>query len=141
MCLASRQALPNYYRFESLGARSAIGRTRTLPREGVSRLRLGVVSCSNLPQGYFNAYACLARRADLDAILHLGDYIYEYPNKGYGDGTALGRIPSPDKEMVALHDQRAIRAGLCHRERPEPPDGGRHAGAGSSGTRPRTLAP
>ena len=46
-----------YYRFESLGARSAIGRTRTLPAAGVSRLRLGVVSCSNLPQGYFNAYA------------------------------------------------------------------------------------
>lgn len=99
-----------YYRFESLGARSAIGRTRTLPRDGVSRLRLGVVSCSNLPQGYFNAYACLARRADLDAILHLGDYIYEYPNKGYGDGTALGRIPSPDKEMVALQDYRERHA-------------------------------
>ena len=100
-----------YYRFESLGARSAIGRTRTLPREGVSRLRLGVVSCSNLPQGYFNAYACLARRADLDAILHLGDYIYEYPNKGYGDGTALGRIPSPDKEMVAPQTPAGTRAG------------------------------
>ncbi len=99
-----------YYRFESLGACSAIGRTRTLPRDGVSRLRLGVVSCSNLPQGYFNAYACLARRADLDAILHLGDYIYEYPNKGYGDGTALGRLPSPDKEMVALQDYRERHA-------------------------------
>lgn len=99
-----------YYRFESLGARSALGRTRTLPRDGVSRLRLGVVSCSNLPQGYFNAYACLARRADLDAILHLGDYIYEYPNKGYGDGTALGRLPSPDKEMVALQDYRERHA-------------------------------
>ena len=99
-----------YYRFESLGARSAIGRTRTLPREGVSRLRLGVVSCSNLPQGYFNAYACLAKRADLDAVLHLGDYIYEYANKQYGDGTALGRIPSPDKEMVALQDYRERHA-------------------------------
>ena len=58
-----------YYRFESLSARSAIGRTRTLPREGVSRLRLGVVSCSNLPQGYFNAYACLAKRADIEGWL------------------------------------------------------------------------
>ncbi len=99
-----------YYRFDSLGARSAIGRTRTLPREGVGRLRLGVVSCSNLPQGYFNAYACLAKRADLDAVLHLGDYIYEYANKGYGDGTALGRIPSPDREMVALQDYRERHA-------------------------------
>lgn len=99
-----------YYRFESLGARSAIGRTRTLPADGVSRLRLGVVSCSNLPQGYFNAYACLAKRADIDVVLHLGDYIYEYANKGYGDGTALGRIPAPDKEMVALQDYRERHA-------------------------------
>jgi len=99
-----------YYRFESQGARSAIGRTRTLPREGVSRLRLGVVSCSNLPQGYFNAYACLARRADIDAVLHLGDYIYEYANEQYGDGTKLGRIPAPNKEMVALQDYRQRHA-------------------------------
>ncbi|MDP3716383.1 MAG: alkaline phosphatase D family protein [Acidobacteriota bacterium] len=99
-----------YYRFESLGARSAIGRTRTLPREGVARLRLGVVSCSNLPQGYFNAYACLAKRADLDAVLHLGDYIYEYANARYGDGTALGRIPAPNREIVALQDYRERHA-------------------------------
>ena len=69
-----------------------------------------MVSCSNLPQGYFNAYACLASRADLDAILHLGDYLYEYPNKQYGDGTALGRIPAPDKEMIALQDYRERHA-------------------------------
>jgi alkaline phosphatase D len=99
-----------YYRFESLGARSAIGRTRTLPRQGVGRIRLGVVSCSNLPQGYFNAYGCLARRADIDAILHLGDYLYEYANKRYGDGTTLGRIPAPDKEIVALQDYRERHA-------------------------------
>jgi alkaline phosphatase D len=99
-----------YYRFESLGERSAIGRTRTLPQAGVSRLRLGVVSCSNLPQGYFNAYACLANRHDLDVILHLGDYIYEYANEQYGDGTRFGRIPAPNKEMVALQDYRERHA-------------------------------
>jgi alkaline phosphatase D len=69
-----------------------------------------VVSCANLPQGYFNAYACLAKRTDLDAVLHLGDYIYEYPNKQYGDGTALGRIPMPDKEAIALQDYRQRHA-------------------------------
>lgn len=82
-----------YYRFESMGERSAVGRTRTLPAPGVSPIRLGVVSCSNLPFGYFNAYACLANREDLDAIVHLGDYSYEYQNGRYGDGTTLGRIP------------------------------------------------
>ena len=99
-----------YYRFESLGARSAIGRTRTLPPSGVSRIRLGVVSCANLPQGYFNAYACLANRPDIDAVLHLGDYFYEYANERYGDGTKLGRIPSPNKEIIALQDYRERHA-------------------------------
>ena len=99
-----------YYRFEAARAQSAIGRTRTLPARGVARIRLGVASCSNYPFGYFNAYAALARRADLDAVLHLGDYIYEYANGGFGDGTALGRIPRPDAEMVALADYRARHA-------------------------------
>ena len=95
-----------YYRFSSNNEQSVIGRTKTLPRGGVSRVRLGVVSCSNLPQGFFNAYACLALRRDLDAVLHLGDYIYEYANGQYGDGSKLGRIPSPNKEMIVLQDYR-----------------------------------
>lgn len=99
-----------YYRFQSGGEQSPVGRTRTLPRNDVSRVRLGVVSCSNLPQGYFNAYGCLANRADLDAILHLGDYLYEYANTQYGDGTRFNRIPSPNKEMVALADYRERHA-------------------------------
>jgi alkaline phosphatase D len=99
-----------YYRFQSAGARSTVGRTKTLPAAGVSHVRLGVVSCSNLPQGFFNAYGCLARRTDIDAVLHLGDYIYEYANKQYGDGTAIGRIPAPDKEAIALQDYRERHA-------------------------------
>jgi len=99
-----------YYRFQSANGQSPVGRTRTLPAAGVSRIRLGVVSCSNLPQGYFNAYSCLANRADLDAILHLGDYIYEYANEQYGDGTKFGRIPAPNKEIVALQDYRERHA-------------------------------
>ena len=101
-----KPATTYYYRFQSNGEQSPVGRTKTLPRAGVSRVRLGVVSCSNLPQGYFNAYACLAARPDLDAILHLGDYLYEYRNARYGDGTRYGRIPAPDKEMVVLQDYR-----------------------------------
>ena len=99
-----------YYRFTSNNEQSMVGRTRTLPRNDVARVRLGVVSCSNLPQGFFNAYACLAARMDLDAVLHLGDYLYEYANTQYGDGTRFGRIPQPDKEMVALADYRERHA-------------------------------
>jgi alkaline phosphatase D len=99
-----------YYRFQSAGEQSPIGRTKTLPRENVARVRLGVVSCSNLPQGYFNAYACLANRLDLDAVLHLGDYLYEYANEQYGDGAKYGRVPLPDRELVALQDYRERHA-------------------------------
>jgi alkaline phosphatase D len=95
-----------YYRFQAMGERSSIGRTRTLPASGARRVRLALVSCSNLPFGYFNVYARIAARPDLDAVLHLGDYIYEYQNGRYGDGTPLGRIPEPDAEILALSDYR-----------------------------------
>ena len=98
-----------YYRFSALGEASITGRTRTLPRE-TSRVRLAVASCANLPAGYFNVYARIAAREDLDAVLHLGDYIYEYRNKTYGDGTAFGRIPMPDKECTTLEDYRTRHA-------------------------------
>lgn len=99
-----------YYRFEADGERSPIGRTRTLPSDDVSRIRLAVASCSNLPFGYFNVYGCIARRADLDAVLHLGDYIYEYANGEYGDGTSFGRVPAPDREILSLDDYRTRHA-------------------------------
>ena len=99
-----------YYRFAAMGERSPVGRTRTLPVSAVSRVRLAVASCSNLPFGYFNAYRRIAERPDLDAVLHLGDYIYEYANARYGDGTPLGRIPEPDREIVSLADYRMRHA-------------------------------
>ena len=88
-----------YYRFEAVGFGSSVGRTRTLPVGAVDRVRLGVVSCSNLPAGFFNAYAFLAQRADLDAVLHLGDYLYE----GGGGGV---RAHEPAREITLLADYR-----------------------------------
>ncbi|HYO98348.1 MAG TPA: alkaline phosphatase D family protein [Polyangiaceae bacterium] len=99
-----------YYRFEALGHDSKVGRTRTLPVGQVQRLRLAFTSCANHAYGIFNAYARIAERADLDAVLHLGDYLYEYANAEYGDGTALGRIPSPNREIVSLEDYRQRHA-------------------------------
>ncbi len=99
-----------YYQFSARGERSPIGRTRTLPRGQVDAARLAVVSCSNLPAGLFNVYALVAQRADLDAVLHLGDYIYEYANGTFGDGALLGRAPVPDKEIVTLMDYRQRHA-------------------------------
>ncbi|TGD72571.1 hypothetical protein E4634_13680 [Mangrovimicrobium sediminis] len=95
-----------YYRFEALGERSPVGRTRTLPLGELEQLRLAAVSCSNYPYGYFNVYRALAERADLDVVLHLGDYIYEYGAGTYSN-PALGRSPLPEWEIVTLADYRA----------------------------------
>ncbi|MCH2172506.1 alkaline phosphatase D family protein [Myxococcota bacterium] len=99
-----------YYRFDALGQSSPIGRTRTLPVGSLERLRLAVCSCANYPQGFFNAYAHIAQRADLDAVLHLGDYLYEYGRDGYGGNAGLGRDVEPVHETVTLSDYRERHA-------------------------------
>ncbi len=99
-----------YYRFEALGEASPIGRTRTLPTGRVDHLRIAFTSCSNYPYGFFNVYGLIARRHDLDAVLHLGDYFYEYANGSYGDGTRFDRVPEPIGEIVTLADYRLRHA-------------------------------
>lgn len=101
-----KPATTYYYRFASVGHASILGRTRTLPEGSVERVRLACTSCSNYPFGFFNAYRLIGQRADLDLVLHLGDYLYEYANGEFGDGTPLGRVPEPDREIVALDDYR-----------------------------------
>jgi alkaline phosphatase D len=95
-----------WYGFEALGEASPVGRTRTLRAGPTERLRLAFASCANLTQGFWNAYAAMARRDDLDLVLHLGDYLYEFANGTYGDGRDLGRVPEPDRELVTLADYR-----------------------------------
>ncbi len=99
-----------FYRFEAGGERSVTGRTRTLPAATVTNLRFAVASCANFPFGYFNAYGRIAAREDLDAVLHLGDYIYEYAPGGYGDGAEFDRVPFPAREIVSLDDYRGRHA-------------------------------
>lgn len=95
-----------YYQFKAEGVDSPIGRTRTLPVGQVDRLRMAVVSCSNHAYGYFNAYRHIAERADLDLVMHLGDYLYEYGINQYG----TARTPEPAHEMVTLADYRMRHA-------------------------------
>lgn len=92
-----------FYRFKALDAVSATGTTMTAPERGA--VSFGVVSCSNYEWGYFNAYKAIAERTDLHAVLHLGDYIYEYGPGKYGD-TTLNRINIPAKEIITLKDYR-----------------------------------
>ncbi|MFM8913247.1 MAG: alkaline phosphatase D family protein, partial [Flammeovirgaceae bacterium] len=94
-----------YYRFTALGKTSLVGRTKTAPVEAKDSLKFAVVSCANWEWGYFNAYDKIADRPVLDAVLHLGDYIYEYGVAKYGD-TTIGRLNIPPYEIVSLQDYR-----------------------------------
>lgn len=91
-----------YYRFHSLGAVSPTGRTRTAPDGPVDRLRFAVASCASLGHGWFHAYGAIARRADLDAVIHLGDYLYEYASGMYGTTRQL----LPFHELLGLPHYR-----------------------------------
>lgn len=91
-----------YYRFHAADTSSPIGRTRTAPQGMAPRLRMAAVSCASLAHGYFHVYRDIASRADLDLVLHLGDYIYEYPSNLFGDV----RPYDPPHETSSLSDYR-----------------------------------
>jgi alkaline phosphatase D len=95
-----------YYRFRALGGTSKIGRTRTAPSGPTSRVRLAMVSCASYAHGYFHGYRAVAGHLDLDAVVHLGDYIYEYGDGEYGDV----RQYQPPTEILTLADYRMRHA-------------------------------
>ena len=97
-----------FYGFRTAEGHSLTGRTKTAPTSAaVDHLRFGVVSCSNYPVGYFNAYGHLAVRNDLDAVLHLGDYIYEHGNGNEEDPLLPDRLMDGTLEAVELFEYRS----------------------------------
>lgn len=102
--------MPNttyYYRFTYRNYTSPPGITKTAPwwfDENVGSVRFALVSCSNWEGGFFSAYRHLAARNDLDFVLHVGDYIYEYATGGFGPGARVGRINDPEHECIRWSD-------------------------------------
>ncbi len=81
-----------FYRFKNGENYSALGRTKTAPAaNSKSPVKFAIMSCSSLFSGYFNAYRRIAERQDLNAIVHLGDYIYDFV-----DPDERVRIPQPE---------------------------------------------
>jgi len=102
-----------FYGFESAGERSPVARTRTLP-ERTDHLRFAMVSCAKFNAGFFNAYARIAERDDLQFLLHLGDYIYEasnIPPPTQTPGADIGR-PWPEGRCAL----GAAAGHPCHQE-------------------------
>lgn len=105
-----------FYRFMVADAVSPVGRTRTLPAPDavVQRLRIAYASCQKWEDGYFSAWRHM-RDERLDAVLFLGDYIYEYPgNRGLrspGGGWVLDldgyrrryAVYKGDQDLQAMH--------------------------------------
>lgn len=104
-----------WYRFRAIksGTLSPVGRFKTLPTE-TAEVVLAVASCALHPGGLFNAYDAIAKLERLDAVVHLGDYIYEYgaapTDYGMTVGAQLSRVPQPPKEIVTLADYRLRHA-------------------------------
>jgi alkaline phosphatase D len=103
-----RAATAYHYRFRFRGELSPVGRTRTLPTGAVAQARIAVSCCAAYPVGQFHVYADAARRGDLDAMVLLGDYIYESDlNRGLEFASRLlGRNWEPDRELITLQDYR-----------------------------------
>ena len=103
-----RPATSYHYRFRFRGELSPAGRTRTLATGSVAQVRLAVSSCAAYPAGQFHVYADAARRGDLDAMVLLGDYIYESDlSRGLEFASRLlGRKWEPDRELITLQDYR-----------------------------------
>ncbi|MFV5375817.1 alkaline phosphatase D family protein [Acinetobacter calcoaceticus] len=97
-----------YYRFRFGNKISSVGQTKTLPIS-TNKVTFAVCSCSNYPAGYFYVYREMAKQ-NVDVIIHLGDYIYEYGADGYAaeDAVKLGRTLPTDnnKEIIKLDDYR-----------------------------------
>lgn len=104
-----QQGRSYYYRFSDSTKVSTVGHGKTLPTGAVDKARFAVLSCSNYPAGYFHVYQEVARQ-ELDAVLHLGDYIYEYEQGGYATerSVELGRALAADNqgEIISLSDYR-----------------------------------
>lgn len=96
-----------FYRFVGPdGSLSPVGRTKTLPEGLPKSFKAAIFSCSNMPFGYFNAYAHAAARDDLDLAIHLGDYFYEYKLGGYPGPKDQVRPTEPANELIVLADYR-----------------------------------
>jgi len=95
-----------FYRFMAGDAVSPVGRTRTFPQPDalVARLRLGYASCQKWEDGYFSAWRHM-RGENLDAVMFLGDYIYEYP-------ALNGRVRVPTGGWVLTLDDYRQRYAL-----------------------------
>ncbi|MEV0718229.1 alkaline phosphatase D family protein [Asanoa sp. NPDC050611] len=97
-----------FYRFKALGELSPVGRTRTAPAawDNPRALRFAIANCQDFQNGYWPAYDALADE-DLDLVVHLGDYIYEYdPDSRFPDRRHVAPQTVGLDQLSTLSDYR-----------------------------------
>ena len=110
-----------FYRFTTKDSKSPVGRFKTAPPLDSNKpIRIAFYSCQHYEAGFYNAQRAIANEPDLDLVICLGDYIYEYSdNKGVrldrtgnnhdGDTQLLSeywqkyRLYKSDKDLQAMH--------------------------------------
>nr|WP_108022002.1 alkaline phosphatase [Melghirimyces profundicolus] len=95
-----------YYRFRAGSEVSPEGRTKTAPGRGAAleTFTFAFASCQQYEHGYYTAYRHMARE-NLDLVVHLGDYIYEYGPDEYVSKTGNVRHHN-SPEILTLEDYR-----------------------------------
>jgi alkaline phosphatase D len=97
-----------YYRFSTATSDSPVGRFRTLPAAGsTDPLRIGFWTCQHFTAGYYAPHAALAAEPDLDLVVCLGDYIYEYGGRSALEGRDDLTGSNGDGNASTLSDYRA----------------------------------
>ena len=97
-----------FYRFHTVDATSPTGRSRTAPaaNANVDRLRFAFASCQNYEHGYYHAHRDLAGQ-DVDAVLFLGDYIYEYRSPNHPRVHTLPKLETLDDYRTCYAQYRS----------------------------------
>ncbi len=85
-----------------------MGRTKTAPAGNASALAFAFASCQQYEHGYYTAYKHMSQE-DLDLVIHVGDYIYEYTTGEYTSTGGNVRGHS-NHEVVSLADYRERHA-------------------------------
>ena len=97
-----------FYRFRALGEISPVGRTRTAPApwDNPRSLRFAIANCQDFQNGYWPAYNAMSEE-DLDLVVHLGDYIYEYdPDSRFPDRAHVAPQTVGLDQLRTLSDYR-----------------------------------
>jgi alkaline phosphatase D len=96
-----------YYRFVTKDSKSPVGRFKTAPpRDSARPVRIAFYACQNWNSGFYNAQRAIANEPDLDLVVCLGDYIYEYSDSGGVRNDTTGNNRDGDTQLLSEYWQK-----------------------------------